>query len=233
MFRGYLEALQEAFADSQQWRKPVAQMDQQAHRMQALVDDLLTLSRLEMADRPQAETPVPVPEMLTEIVAEARALSGEQKHDLHLKADPGTWLMGEEGELHSAFSNLIFNAVRHTPAGGKIAIEIWCRQDTGYVFTITDTGMGIAEEDIPLVLAPFGQVESAHSRTEQGTGLGLPLTKSFVELHGGSFDLRSTVGTGTTVTFRFPAERIVPKRLSDEPLLDDQDGDKPVSAVAN
>ena len=101
------------------------------------------------------------------------------------------------------------NAVKFTPEGGTLTIETWSNETDGYVFRFRDTGIGIAAEDIPMVLTPFGQVESAISRIQQGTGLGLPLTKSIVELHGGSFELQSEVGVGTTVTVSFPAQRAV------------------------
>ncbi|MFQ5959627.1 MAG: sensor histidine kinase, partial [Alphaproteobacteria bacterium] len=104
------------------------------------------------------------------------------------------------------------NAVKFTPAGGTVTTRVWHRLDGGYVFQVADTGIGIAPGEIPKVLSPFGQVESALSREFQGTGLGLPLTKSLVETHGGSFDLQSEPGVGTTVTVRLPAERIVPPR---------------------
>ncbi len=101
------------------------------------------------------------------------------------------------------------NAIKFTPAGGRVTVRSWCREDDGYVFQITDTGIGIALEDIPTALAPFGQIDSELNHDYEGTGLGLWLTKSLVETHGGSFDLQSEVGHGTTVTVRFPAERIV------------------------
>ncbi len=98
---------------------------------------------------------------------------------------------------------------KFTSAGGKITIKLWSRTNDGYVFQIADTGIGIALEDIPKALAPFQQIDSDLNRKYEGTGLGLPLTKSLVELHGGSLDLQSEVGVGTTVTVRFPAERVV------------------------
>ena len=105
--------------------------------------------------------------------------------------------------------NLLSNAIKFTKAGGKVTVKIWCRADSGYLFQVTDTGIGIALEDIPKALSRFGQVDGTLNRAFEGTGLGLPLTKSLVELHGGSLDLQSEVGVGTTVTLRFPAERIV------------------------
>ena len=90
-----------------------------------------------------------------------------------------------------------------------MTIKIWCNMDSGYVLQIIDTGIGIAFADIPKALAPFTQLDSDLNRKYEGTGLGLPLTKALAELHGGSLDLQSEVGVGTTVTVRFPAERIV------------------------
>ena len=112
-------------------------------------------------------------------------------------------------KLKQILVNLLANAIKFTPKGGKVTLKAWCREDSGHVFQVIDTGIGMRLEDIPTALAPFQQVDSALNRKFEGTGLGLPLTKALVELHGGSLDLQSQVGVGTTVTVRFPAERIV------------------------
>ncbi len=112
-------------------------------------------------------------------------------------------------KLKQILLNLLSNAVKFTPEGGTVTTRVWYHRDDGYVFQVADTGIGIAPDDIPKVLAPFGQVDSTLARKHEGTGLGLPLTKSLVELHSGSFDLQSEPGVGTTVTARFPAGRIV------------------------
>ena len=106
-------------------------------------------------------------------------------------------------------ANLLSNAVKFTPSGGRVAVKAWHGSHGGYVFQVVDNGIGMALEDIPKALARFGQVDSSLQRAHEGTGLGLPLTKSLIELHGGSLDLESAVGVGTTVTVRFPAERVV------------------------
>ena len=203
VFRGYLETLQEVAADSPYWRKPVADMDQQAQRMQALVDDLLTLSRLEMADRPQADEPVPVPEVLAEIVAEAKALSGERKHDLRLFAEPGVWLLGEEAELHSAFSNLIFNAVRHTPPRSRVEIH-WHGDAEGASLTVHDRGPGIAAYHLPRLTERFYRVDAGRSRRSGGSGLGLAIVKQVLERYDSELKIASEVGEGTTFSCEFP-----------------------------
>ncbi len=118
-------------------------------------------------------------------------------------------LFADERKFKQIMLNLLSNAIKFTPGGGQVTVKVWYRRDNGYLFQVIDSGIGIALADIPNILAPFQQIDSDLNRTYEGTGLGLPLTKSFVELHGGSLDLQSEVGVGTTVTVRFPAERIV------------------------
>ena len=118
-------------------------------------------------------------------------------------------LHADERKFKQILINLLSNAIKFTPSGGKITVRTWCRSGDGYLLQVADTGIGIALADIPKALAPFQQVDSDLNRKYEGTGLGLPLTKALAELHGGSLDLQSEVGVGTTVTVRFPAERIV------------------------
>ena len=117
-------------------------------------------------------------------------------------------LVADERKLKQILANLLTNAVKFTDRGGKVTVRTWCRSDSGFVFQIVDTGIGIAPENIPKALSQFGQVDSDLSRQYEGTGLGLPLTKALVESHGGCLDLQSEVGVGTTVTVRFPATLI-------------------------
>ena len=105
--------------------------------------------------------------------------------------------------------NLLGNAVKFTPDGGSLTIEGGLNSEGGYTLSVTDTGIGIAPEHLQTVLEPFGQVESAMNRTHPGTGLGLPLVNAMIELHGGSLTIDSAPGTGTTVTLRFPPERVL------------------------
>ena len=112
--------------------------------------------------------------------------------------------------------NMLSNAVKFTPAGGKVTLKAWSRPESGHVFQVIDTGIGIALEDVPKIMQPFAQIESAMSRKHQGTGLGLPLIKRLAEMHGGSVDIQSALGAGTTVTVRFPPERMVETPGSEE-----------------
>ena len=114
-----------------------------------------------------------------------------------------------ERKLKQILLNLLSNAVKFTPEGGSVTVKTWVRPDSGFAPQVVDTGVRIALEDTPKALTPFGHVNSRLDRKYEGTGLGLPLTKSLVEKHGGSMDLQSEVGVGTTVTVRFPPERIV------------------------
>jgi signal transduction histidine kinase len=105
--------------------------------------------------------------------------------------------------------NMLTNAIKFTPANGRILVEAGVATDSEFMLSVTDTGIGIAAEDIPRVMQPFGQIENALSRTHQGTGLGLPLIKSLVELHGGHLVLKSTKGVGTRITAILPATRVI------------------------
>ena len=112
--------------------------------------------------------------------------------------------------------NLLSNAIKFTPEGGKVTLKMWSQPGTGHVLQVIDTGIGVALNDIPKILKPFTQVEGDLSRKHQGTGLGLPLCKILIELHGGYLDFQSEVEVGSTVTVRFPKERVVTSRVIPE-----------------
>jgi signal transduction histidine kinase len=118
-------------------------------------------------------------------------------------------LCADERKLKQILINLVSNAVKFSDTGGEVVIRVWSSKDSGYVVQVEDSGIGITLQDIPKALAPFQQIQSDLNRNYEGTGLGLPLTKSLVELHGGSLNLDSQIGVGTTVTVRLPASRIV------------------------
>ena len=129
-------------------------------------------------------------------------------------------LLADRRLLKQILVNLLSNAVKFTPQGGRITASAQGDCTTGYALTIADTGIGIAPDDIPKALARFAQVDASLDRRFEGAGLGLPLSKALVELHGGSLELESEVGAGTTVTIRFPAARVVPRKAADsgEPI---------------
>ena len=183
---------------------------QSGQHLLAIINDILDLSRIEAGKVELYEEAIDVCKAVgscLHLVTERAETAG-----VNLKseiADGHPPLYADERNLKQILINLLSNAVKFTPAGGKVTIKTWSRPDDGYVFQVSDTGIGIAREDIPKALAPFQQIDSDLNRKYEGAGLGLPLTKSLVELHGGSLDLQNEVGVGTTVTVRFPAERIV------------------------
>lgn len=138
----------------------------------------------------------------------------------------------DKRKLRQILINLLSNAIKFTKREGQVTLTIWHRPESGFVFQVIDTGIGIALGDIPKALGVFGQVDNAFSRSREGTGLGLPLTKALCEMHGGSLDLQSQVNVGTTVTIRFPPERVVGANQAEQAdPVEDDDEDAP--AVLN
>lgn len=206
---GYVETLRDMEAlKNGGLRKHIATMHEQANRMQRLVDDLLMLSRLETAPPSRRDETVDVAMLLTGLKEQAEILSGEQRHRIGLEADAALRLLGRREELHSAFSNLVNNAVRYTPAGGAITLR-WTAAGEGAAFSVSDTGEGIAPEHIPHLTERFYRVDTARSRATGGTGLGLSIVKHVLARHDASLEIASTPGQGSTFTCLFPAARVV------------------------
>ena len=174
-----------------------------------LINDILDLSRADAGTEELREEDIEIHGVIDSAV---RSVIGRaQKGRIELEIDTSEdipRLRGDRGKLRQILVNLLSNGIKFTDEGGRVKVRAWCRKDSGHVVQIIDTGIGIALDDIPKALAPFQQVDSELGRKYEGTGLGLPLTKALVELHGGILDLQSKVDVGTTVTVRFPAERI-------------------------
>ena len=195
---------------SPKYREYTNDIHESGRHLLGLINDILDLSKIESGTDELREGKIEIPEIIRSSVklvahrAERRGLKLEIELPDQLPA-----LRADERKLKQILVNLLSNAIKFTKAGDNVTLRAWCRMDSGYVFQIVDTGIGIAPEDIPKALSRFGQVDGDLNRQYEGTGLGLPLTKALVELHGGSLDLQSEVSVGTTVTVRFPAERIV------------------------
>jgi two-component system phosphate regulon sensor histidine kinase PhoR len=181
---------------------------QQAQRMNELVSDLLTLSRLEMQQEPAPEEHVPIEEVLETIIKEARTLSGPAQHVLQLDIRSSAGLRGNAKEIRTAFSNLVTNAVRHTPDKARISVQ-WQSDQQGARLSVTDTGEGIAARHIPRLTERLYRVDASHSRDTGGTGLGLAIVKHVLERHEAKLEIISTVGGGSTFTCHFPPERVI------------------------
>ncbi len=204
VFLGYLELLQgEHQFPHEQQQEIFAHMTGQAQRMERLVNDLLLLSRLE-SDLPDKETHVDVnvAKMLAEIMLDAKTLSADQHHEFILDADSDLILKGDDEELRSAFSNLIYNAVRYTPAEGRIEIK-WYQDENGKHLTVEDTGIGIAEKYLPQITQRFYRVDKARSRGKGGTGLGLAIVKHVLLRHKGKLSIKSRLNVGSTFSCSF------------------------------
>lgn len=205
---GYLETLNDMEVPDPDFQKRAMQlMTQQTSRMQNLVEDLLTLSRLENARGPSAEQPVDVPRLVQGLHQEAVALSAG-RHQFVQDVDAELWLTGAEGELRSAFLNLVTNAIRYTPARGRITIRWRPTQDGGGAFSVTDTGIGIAPEHIPRLTERFYRVDRSRSRETGGTGLGLAIVKYALSHHQARLEIDSEPEQGSTFSAIFPARRV-------------------------
>jgi two-component system phosphate regulon sensor histidine kinase PhoR len=176
-------------------------MTEQAHRMQRLIGDMLTLSRLESDEFPLKRERVDMRAMVDSVAAEARALSGG-RHEIAVDVD-GPDVMGSLEELRSAFANLASNAVRYSPGGGTIRLK-WTRGANDLQFSVTDCGIGIEPIHISRLTERFYRVDKSRSRETQGTGLGLAIVKHVLIRHGGRLSISSVPGQGSTFTASLP-----------------------------
>jgi two-component system phosphate regulon sensor histidine kinase PhoR len=206
---GFLETFREMeAAPGPEMKKHFNTMYTQAQRMTQLVDDLLTLSKLETTPAARHEQVADVAAMLAALKETGELLSGDRRHRISLIADAGLRLTGNEEELRSAFSNLINNAVRYTPAGGDIRLT-WKLEGDNPVFAVTDTGEGIAPQHLPHLTERFYRIDTARSRDSGGTGLGLSIVKHILLRHDARLAIDSELGRGSTFSCIFPAARAV------------------------
>jgi two-component system phosphate regulon sensor histidine kinase PhoR len=204
---GFVETLAQLPLTEPERQRVLLLMGQQTGRMQALVGDLLMLAQLEGSPRPGADRWLPLTPLLQRALADATALSAG-RHTLVLRSTDDIELAGVEGELLSAVGNLLANAVRYTPEGGRIELG-WTRLDDGRgVIEVTDTGLGIAREHLPRLTERFYRVDGSRSRDTGGTGLGLSIVKHVVQRHGGEIDIESELGKGSSFRLLLPALRV-------------------------
>jgi two-component system phosphate regulon sensor histidine kinase PhoR len=205
---GFLETIADSgAANGELLRRSLPLMTEQARRMQRLVEDLLTLSRLESSHSPPREEKVDVPELVRALYHDAVALSAG-RHRVLIDVAAGDGLLGAEEELRSAFGNLISNAVRYTPERGEVEIA-WRRAGAEARFSVRDSGIGIAAQHIPRLTERFYRVDRSRSRETGGTGLGLAIVKHVLNRHQGWLEIASEPGRGSTFSAVFPAERVI------------------------
>ncbi|WP_246237909.1 phosphate regulon sensor histidine kinase PhoR [Pseudomonas akapageensis] len=211
---GYLETLLDNVEEvNPRWVRALQQMHQQGGRMQTLLNDLLLLAKLEATDYPSDNQPVTVDALLQSIKSDALALSGQRNQRITLEADGDTWLKGSESELRSAFSNLIFNAVKYTPAEGQIRIRWWA-DDQGAHLSVQDSGIGIDPKHLPRLTERFYRVDSSRASNTGGTGLGLAIVKHVLLRHRAHLEVSSVLGHGSTFTCHFAPVQIVTREAA-------------------
>ncbi|MDU7556481.1 MAG: phosphate regulon sensor histidine kinase PhoR, partial [Pseudomonas sp.] len=211
---GYLETLLDNVDDvNPRWKRPLSQMQQQGERMQTLLNDLLLLAKLEATDYPSDNQPVPIDALLRSIKGDAQALSGQRNQTITLDIDTNVALKGSEAELRSAFSNLVFNAVKYTPDGGSIRIRWWA-DHLGAHLSVQDSGVGIDNKHLPRLTERFYRVDSSRNASTGGTGLGLAIVKHVLLRHHGHLDISSVLGHGSTFTCQFDPVQVIKPRIS-------------------
>ena len=211
---GFVETLQSIPLDPVEIQQYLQLMSVQSERMQSLVADLLTLSQLEGSQPPGVHEKVLLQTLMTDIHADAMALAellaskaGGSAHQIEMDPVPEVALLGSRSELVSAVSNLVNNAIRYTPLGGRIHLQ-WSLTSEGAVFAVKDSGPGIAAEHLPRLSERFYRVDRSRSRETGGTGLGLAITKHVMQRHGGELRVESVVGQGATFKLCLPQSRV-------------------------
>lgn len=206
---GYLETFTDQDDFNPRWKRAFDQMQSQTRRMNALVNDLLLLSRLENDRQVAKNQIVDMPSLMTQLFDDAQAYNTDYGHMLNLDIDSHCDLIGSDTELASAFGNLITNAIKYTPRGGSGAITIGWHddQENGY-FTVQDNGIGIDLKHLPRLTERFYRVDSARSRHTGGTGLGLAIVKHVLMQHNAHLEIESEANKGSCFKAIFPKDRL-------------------------
>ncbi|WP_114810319.1 phosphate regulon sensor histidine kinase PhoR [Paraburkholderia kururiensis] len=202
---GFLETMRELPLSESERARYLDMMEQQASRMRHIVTDLLVLAKLEGEAKPPGDRVVDMSAVLRHVRDDASTLS-EDRHRITYDIDEGLTVKGAETEILSALGNLVMNAIRYTPDGGKVHVN-WHREGNSAVFSVTDSGLGIPAADIPRLTERFYRVDRSRSRDTGGTGLGLAIVKHVLQRHDAQLEVKSEEGRGSKFTVRFPAAR--------------------------
>ncbi len=209
VIRGYLETMKDGKDESlTSWDHIIDQMMQQSSRMQSIIEDLLMLSSLETEKERESLDEVDIYLLLNQILNDAIEFSGSQAHIITLDVKPGIVILGSFMELESAFTNLVYNAVRYTPAGGRIEMCWWNGENESF-FSVRDTGIGIEAKHIPRLTERFYRADVGRSRQSGGTGLGLAIVKHILSKYSAYLKIESKPEMGSTFSCCFPASKIL------------------------
>ncbi len=216
VLKGYLETLIDTMPPEQKRvHRALLQMNQQSQRMEALINDLLLLARLEGTEADKHNQRVQIAPMLRRLRQDGQATDPEKNHELHLEVDPTATVFGDPAELQSAFGNLITNAVKYTPQNGRIEIR-WWEDDRGGHLSVHDNGVGIDPRHIPRLTERFYRPDSSRVTQTGGTGLGLAIVKHVLIRHNARLEIQSQPGKGSTFTCHFPPHRLAPAQSVEE-----------------
>ena len=203
---GYLETLSQDPTLDAELQGPVAEMRRQAERMTGIIRDLLELSRLEETQEVVGGEPIDVAALLA-LLRKDTVARPVHPREVRVRVESDARLVGDEPEIQAAFSNLADNAAKYTPPEGSLEMRWWVDEEGGH-FAVSDSGMGIPPEHIPRLTERFYRVHAGRSRSTGGSGLGLAIVKHVLQRHGGTLEVQSTLGVGSSFTCHFPPERI-------------------------
>ncbi len=212
VIKGYIETLIDTPSAPKVWCTALDQMHQQSHRMEALVNDLITLSHMETDETEIQSNPVSIGPMIRTIISDASALS-EEKHTFKTDGNLDIKVLGNERELHSAISNLVFNAVKYSPQGGEICVSVNLNPQE-CVINISDHGLGIDPKHIPRITERFYRVDEGRSTSMGGTGLGLAIVKHALMRHDSELKVHSKLRQGSTFSCHIPRSRLIEPQVA-------------------
>ncbi|HEV7289479.1 ATP-binding protein [Sphingomonas sp.] len=205
---GFIETLEDAADDPETRARFLKVMDNEARRMQRLIDDLISLSRIEAEKYRAPDDVVDLPALLGQVRDELSALAPARAADIALTVDPMPAVRGDRVQLSQLLHNIIGNAMKYGRAGTPVTVALAATESAMVRLTVRDESEGIAPEHLPRLTERFYRVDSSRSRAAGGTGLGLAIVKHIVERHRGRLDITSSVGEGTAVTILLPTAAI-------------------------